>query len=106
MALRVCPVAGCPALIPRGHQHCPTHRRGSAHQRGYDHTHRTTRADYQRRMNAGERFTCWRCGKPVDPRDWQLGHDDVDRSVTRGPEHTSGCNLRAAGQAGASVTNN
>jgi hypothetical protein len=39
-------------------------------------------------MKAGEQFACWRCGKWVDSEaDWDLGHDDHDRSAYRGPEH-------------------
>jgi hypothetical protein len=31
---------------------------------------------------------CWRCGGWVNPSiPWHLGHDDVDRSIYRGPEH-------------------
>lgn len=46
-------------------------------------------------MDAGEVFICWRCaerGQPhaVDPTNWHLGHDDLDRSVYRGPECPAG----------------
>ena len=46
-------------------------------------------------MANGERFICWRCaerGKPheVDPSAYDLGHDDLDRSVYRGPECVAG----------------
>ena len=46
-------------------------------------------------MDKGETFTCWRCAAEgrahdVDPSDWQLGHDDHDRSVYRGPECSAG----------------
>jgi hypothetical protein len=59
---------------------------------GYGKYHRRLRADYVRRMQAGEQFTCWRCGKWINPAaDWDLGHDDVDRSLYRGPEHVH-CN--------------
>lgn len=37
-------------------------------------------------MDAGEVFHCWRCGTPIDPTYWHLGHDDHDRSRYRGPE--------------------
>ncbi|MFE6645674.1 hypothetical protein ACFVJS_03865 [Nocardioides sp. NPDC057772] len=47
----------------------------------------------------GERFTCWRpgCGKPIDPTNWHLGHDDHDRSRYRGPECPP-CNQATAGR--------
>lgn len=65
--------------------------RGSASQRGYGSTHRNLRANYQRRMDQGETFDCWRCaelGKPhtVDPNDWHLGHSNTDPTATRGPQ--------------------
>lgn len=35
---------------------------------------------------------CWRCGALIDRRaPWDLGHDDVDRTKYRGPEHRA-CN--------------
>jgi hypothetical protein len=55
--------------------------------RGYGSKHQRLRAQYQRRMDQGERFNCWRCGLQVDPNHWDLGHDDTDRSIIRGPEH-------------------
>lgn len=53
-------------------------------------------------MAQGERFTCWRCaeqGKPhlVDPNNYDLGHDDIDRSAYRGPECVAG-NRATAGR--------
>lgn len=55
--------------------------------RGYGSKHQRLRRRYQRKMDRGEVFNCWRCGDPVDPSNWDLGHDDQDRSITRGPEH-------------------
>jgi hypothetical protein len=35
---------------------------------------------------------CWRCGLPIAPgQPWDLGHDDDDPNVHRGPEHRA-CN--------------
>jgi hypothetical protein len=53
--------------------------------------------------------TCWRCGHHIPPTarrgpDWQLGHDDHDRRLIRGPEHTK-CNLSAAARKGAAIAN-
>lgn len=55
---------------------------------GYGWDHQKLRAEYKQRMAKGEQFTCWRCGLWVDPDSpWELGHDDHDRSIYRGPEH-------------------
>ena len=109
MAKRVC--TGCKAIYdPRttGSRagRCPTcsrahdRARGSREERGYGAAHQATRAAYQARMDAGEVLTCWRCGEPVTAADeWHLGHDDHDRTITRGPEHARRCNLSAAGRA-------
>lgn len=59
---------------------------------GYGRAHKRLRAEYARRMRAGEVFYCWRCRLPVNPLlPWDLGHDDADRSVYHGPEHVR-CN--------------
>lgn len=90
MALRVCTEPGCPNLTNT--TRCPDctrtrdRARGTRQQRGYGYDHDRLRAQYQRRMDEGETFTCWRCPRPIDPTSWDLGHDDHDRSVTRGPE--------------------
>ena len=101
MTKRVCAEPGCPALCES--TRCPAHTRqrdkarGTRQQRGYDAEHDALRREYQRRMDDGETFTCWRpdCGRPIDPTHWHLGHDDHDRSTYRGPECPT-CNLRAA----------
>ena len=101
MSLRVCAQPGCPALQPE--TRCLDHRReqeqarGSRQQRGYGAAHEQLRADYQRRMNRGETFDCWRCDDQIDPEHWQLGHDDHDRSIYRGPECVP-CNLATSGR--------
>jgi len=101
MAKRVCAEHGCPELTDT--TRCPTHTRQAdrargkrAHGSGSDWQHTKLRRSYQRAMNAGKAFNCWRCGGPIDPNDWHLGHDDHDRTIYRGPEHPL-CNLRAAG---------
>lgn len=68
--------------------------RGSTPQRGYGYRHRQMRAGWQRRIDAGEDVRCWRCGEPITGQDWDLGHDDNDRSIYRGPECVGG-NRRA-----------
>tara|TARA_R100000655_G_scaffold92848_1_gene134068 strand:+ start:18535 stop:18708 length:174 start_codon:yes stop_codon:yes gene_type:complete len=53
-------------------------------------------------MEAGERVVCWRCRDEhgiehdVDPESFDLGHDDSDRSLYRGPECVSGNRATAA----------
>ena len=84
----------CPRLIPRDSPRgrCAQCRRdmeksrGSRQDRGYDATHGRLRRSHQERMDAGERFACWRCGQPIDPRAWTLGHCDDDRDRYHGPE--------------------
>lgn len=97
--MRVCIEDGCPELTTKtrcaDHARAKDKARGTREQRGYAHAHRQLRAEWQQRMDAGESVTCWRCaakGEPhhVDPSNWDLGHDDTDRSIYRGPECTAG----------------
>lgn len=61
--------------------------RPSATARGYDHRHRAERKRWAPLVAAG-RVECWRCGQRIEPgTPWDLGHDDHDRTVWRGPEH-------------------
>ena len=93
--MRVC--IDCPKLIPTGSR-CATcarrkdKARGTRQARGYNAAHDQLRRTYQRRMNHGETFQCWRCGDPINPELWHLGHDDNDRDTYRGPECPP-CNL-------------
>jgi len=68
-------------------------------QRGYGHHHQQLRAAWQKRINAGEHITCWRpdCNNPITGTNWDLGHDDHDRSKYRGPECIP-CNRSAGGK--------
>lgn len=69
--------------------------RGTTTQRGYGAAHQKRRRKAARAVTRGE-ANCWRCGKPIHPdEDWDLGHDDHDRSITRGPEHVK-CNRETA----------
>lgn len=96
--LRVCAVIDCTNYTRDAR--CDEHRRASSHARGYDREHRRARADYEHILQRGGSITCWRCGRPITLGDeWDLGHDDTDRTVTRGPEHARECNRAAAGRA-------
>jgi hypothetical protein len=95
VTLKVCAEPGCPTLTDRtrctDHTRARDRARGTRQERGYDAAYDRLKRAYQRRMDAGEVFVCWRCvelDKPhdVDPNDWHLGHDNADRSVIRGPQ--------------------
>lgn len=63
----------------------------------YGRAHRKKRAQVKVLVDAG-RAICWRCQKPIRPGSaWDLGHDDHDRSIYNGPEH-SACNRATAGR--------
>ena len=104
MAKRVCAEPRCPELTDS--TRCPAHTRardkarGTRQQRGYGAAHEREAKAWRAKVARGELVLCWRCGQPItDPTDCHLGHDDLDRSITRGPEHGRLCNLRAAGKA-------
>lgn len=64
-------------------------------QRGYGAEHQRLRRQYVDQLREGEVLECWRCFGPIyDEADMHVGHDDHDRSITRGPEHRL-CNLQA-----------
>jgi hypothetical protein len=73
--------------------------RASTAQRGYGHRHQQLRTHWQARIDAGEVITCWRpdCDNRITGTEWDLGHDDDDRRIYRGPECTH-CNRSAAGK--------
>lgn len=73
--------------------------RPTSAQRGYGYKHQKLRKRVARQVARGEAY-CWRCleeGKTKEEAwispdsNWDLGHDDIDRSLYRGPEHAS-CN--------------
>ena len=65
---------------------------------GYGSDHQRLRESLRPAVEAGE-VDCWRCGRRIEPGAlWDLGHDDHDRSVYRGPEHRD-CNRRASARA-------
>ena len=102
--MKVCLEPGCGSLTKRtrcrDHERAKDKARGTRAERGYGAEHEALAREYQQRMDQGERFTCWRCDKPLGARrgiDWQLGHDDQDRSKYRGPECPP-CNLATSGR--------
>ena len=63
-------------------------------QRGYGGKHVALRRRWAPRVERGG-VCCARCGYPIMPgSEWDLGHDDVDRSRWTGPEHAV-CNRGA-----------
>lgn len=105
MALRVCSTPGCPILVPAGAGRCiPCERkhnqaRGTSTERGYGTKHQHKRIGWQRRLDKGERVTCWRpdCDTIINPDDWTLGHCDNDRTIYHGPE-CAPCQYATAGR--------
>lgn len=104
MAGRRCPARGCPRIIPAQARYCPTHareyegRRGTPAQRGYDAQHRALRAQWQRRIDAGERVVCATCPTLITGTAWQLGHDH-ERGGYLGPQCVR-CNTSDGGRRG------
>lgn len=107
MSLRRCRGSFCPNLVPAGVRdgRCDGCRRtadrarGSRADRGYGAEHVRAAKSWRAKVDAGELVLCWRCEQPIlTGADLHLGHDDADRSITRGPEHQL-CNLSAAGRA-------
>jgi hypothetical protein len=56
-------------------------------QRGYGWPHQKVRRRVARLVDASTAI-CARCGRPIAAGQlWDLGHNDVDRSLYSGPEH-------------------
>ena len=71
---------------------------GDTTARGYGWQHQQLRAKVKRLVDQGDQ-TCWRCERWLNPEEpWDLGHDDDDRSVYKGPECRP-CNRATNGRA-------
>jgi hypothetical protein len=101
MTMRVCLEPGCPTLTRNtrcdSHTRAKDKARGTRQQRGYGKLHAAERKRWAPLVATGN-VKCWRCGDyiPADAQ-WDLGHDDQDRSKYRGPEHVS-CNRATSGR--------
>ena len=59
--------------------------------RGYGSAHQKLRRALEPKVATG-RVRCWRCGNLIlRGQKWDLGHDDDNRQIYRGPEHLK-CN--------------
>jgi len=66
-------------------------------ERGYGSPHQRERRRVEVVVKAGN-ATCVRCGRPIAPGQlWDLGHNDVDRSLYSGPEHRHAKDCPAGG---------
>lgn len=73
----------------------PDSMAGRTTARGYGIKHQRLREKWKLKVDRGG-VTCWRCGELITAGEpWDLGHDDRDRAVTRGPEHAA-CNRATA----------
>ena len=98
--MRVCLEPGCPTLTERSrcreHERAKDRERGTPAERGYGPEHRALRAQWAPLVATGN-VKCWRCGDYIAAgAPFDLGHDDMDRSKYRGPEHV-GRECRAGG---------
>ena len=67
--------------------------------RGYGGRHQALRKRVAVLVASGA-AVCWRCSRPILPwMAWDLGHDDYDRNIYRGPEHRR-CNRSSAATRG------
>ena len=96
MAWRVCPVDQCPNLVAPPARTCAEHTYTTS-QRGYGTAHVKLRAKWAHKVAMGD-VLCWRCGLRISALEpWDLGHDDTDRNLYRGPEHRA-CNRAVSGR--------
>lgn len=97
--MRVCLEPGCPALTSttrcHDHERARDKARGTRAERGYDAAYDRERRRLVAAEKRGARYSCWNCGTPTPPGQWQLGHDKRDRTVLRGPECLA-CNLNTS----------
>ena len=88
--MKVCAEPGCPTLTKgtrcAEHTRAKDKARGTRQQRGYDAKHDAERKRWAPIVATGA-VKCWRCQVLLEPDEpWDLGHDDHDRSIYRGPE--------------------
>jgi hypothetical protein len=88
------------AVAAATRQHVSAAKAGkTAKELGYGASHVAARKRWAVKVAAGE-VACWRCGRTIAPgAPWDLGHDEHDRTITRGPEHQL-CNRQAGARKG------
>lgn len=103
MSLKVCPIPGCPTLVPSGR--CEQHRQTTT-ERGYGKQHQAERAQWAPLVNAGL-IDCRRGSQCLAPdvriqpgEPWELGHPDAACAAPKAPEHRR-CNRATATHASA-----
>jgi hypothetical protein len=88
MTARACLRCGAPEIRGSCRRCGPQPRlRGTTSERGYGYDWQQKREEVGLAVAAGLAI-CWRCREPIKAgQPWDLGHDDLDRSIIRGPEH-------------------
>ena len=96
----------CTQAVQRPRWRQRQRQRPTTSEAGYGSEHQRLRKAIAEQLAQGEAAGCWRCGQAITAgMAWDLGHDDADRSIVRGAEH-SNCN-RATMRAGrATATRN
>lgn len=97
MAIRPCPTCGQlnPGPCPRHGALATDRARSRRRGRPYPATHDRIRVALAPVVAAGG-VNCWRCTQPIRAgQAWDLGHDDDDPTIYRGPEHAQ-CNRATA----------
>jgi hypothetical protein len=93
------PKTAAQILRARERERLRKRRRPTPKERGYDAAFKRERRRVAKVVEAGNAL-CARCGEPIRlvnlrPEPWDLGHNDLDRTIISGPEHRA-CNRATA----------